>query len=63
MKNRGFYWKNYYLITKLTNLLKYLSLFDLKAVKLVLCVGGTRSANAAQLIEDAAIRRDAIFTT
>jgi hypothetical protein len=55
--------ENYYLITKLTNLLKYLSLFDLKAVKLVLCVGGTRSANAAQLIEDAAIRRDAIFTT
>jgi hypothetical protein len=42
-------------------LLKYLSLFDLKLIKLVLCAGGTRSAKAVQLIEVDAMRRAAIF--
>jgi hypothetical protein len=37
---------------KFTHRLKYLSLFVLKAAKLVFWLGGTRSAIAAQLIED-----------
>jgi hypothetical protein len=52
--------KIYYLIN-LTNLLKYLSLLPLNAMKFVFCVGGTRSAMAAQLIDDAAMRLEAIF--
>lgn len=42
----------------LTHLRKYLSLLDLKPMKLVLWLAGTRSAMAAQLTEDWAMRRD-----
>lgn len=45
----------------LTYLLKYLSAFDLKLMKLVFCASGTRSAKEAQFTLDLAILLAAIF--